>query len=68
MDFWDWSFQATSDTEMEVRLQAAVSTFQFLFKESDLILIIPKVQMTVFTMIIQKKFIVSCVLKSLIIL
>ena len=68
MDLWDWSFQATSDTEMEVRLQAAVSTFQFLFKESYLIFIIPKVQMTVFTMIIQKKFIVSCVLKSLIIL
>lgn len=38
MDFWDWSFQATSDTEMEVRLQAAVSTFQFLFKESYVIL------------------------------
>ena len=55
MDLWDCSFQATSDTEMEVRLQAAVSTFQFLFKESDLIFIIPKIQMTVFTMIIQKK-------------
>ena len=33
MDLWDWSFQATSDTEMKVRLQgvkAGLSTSQFL--------------------------------------
>ena len=41
MDLWDLSLQATSDTEMKVRLQgvkAVMSTFQFLFKESYLIL------------------------------
>ena len=41
MDLWDLSLEATSDTEMKVRLQgvkAVVSTFQFLFKESYVIL------------------------------
>ena len=41
MDLWDLSLQATSDTEMKVRLQgvkAVMSIFQFLFKESYLIL------------------------------
>ena len=35
MDLWDWTLQATSDTEMKVRLEgvkAVMSTFQFLFK------------------------------------
>ena len=34
MDLWDWSLQATSDTEIKGRLQgvnAVMSTFQFLF-------------------------------------
>ena len=34
MDLWDWSLQATSDTEMKARLQgvkAVMSTSQFLF-------------------------------------
>ena len=34
MDLWDWSLQATSETEMKSRLQgvkAVMSTFQFLF-------------------------------------
>ena len=46
MDLWDWSLQATSNTEMKVRLQgvkAVISTSQFLFKEGYLILIIPNV-------------------------
>ena len=41
MDLWDLSLEATSDTEMKVRLQGVktvVSTFQFLFKESYVIL------------------------------
>ena len=41
MDLWDLSLQATSDTEMKIRLQgvkAVMSIFQFLFKESYLIL------------------------------
>ena len=68
MDLWDLSLQATSDTEMKIRLQgvkAVMSIFQFLFKESYLILYF---QMMVFIMIIQKKLIVSCILKSFIIL
>ena len=58
MDLWHWPLQATSDTEIKVRLQgvkAVMSSFQFLLKEGYLIFIIPKVQMTVFNMIIQKK-------------
>ena len=34
MNIWDWSLQATSETEMKTRLQgvkAVMSTFQFLF-------------------------------------
>ena len=62
MDLWDWSLEATCDTEIKVRLQgekACMSSFQFLSKKRYLILMIPKVRMTFLNMIIQKPVIAN---------